>query len=495
MSPWRQQLLLVTCLGLVGDTAWGAPPGALAQLGRPHSGHDSAVDSVAFSPDGKRLAAASYDRKIHLWDPATGKEVLQLVGHQDRVYSVAFSPDGKRLASASMDRTVRLWDAATGKEIRLLTGHENTVLSVAFSPDGKVLASGSVDGTVRLWRAETGTEAQCLRGHSGQVGSVAFSPDGKVLASGSMDCTVRLWQTATGKALYQIQGENPLASVAFAPDGKTGASGGSIRLWSVATGRQLQWFAAHNNYVNGVAFSPDGRTLATGNHAGLFLWEAATGKKCCRFAGGGGGTWCLSFSPDGRTVATGGSDGTVILWDATGLGRHADLPARKLQALWGDLAGADAARAYRSGWRLAAAPRQAVPFLAEHLRSVPPGDPKRIGQLIGDLDNKRFAVREKATQDLEKLGPPAEPALRKALAHRPSAEVRRRIEGLLENLEQQIPAPEQLQALRALTVLEHIGTPEARRALKQLGAVAPQTWLAREARVVLERLDRRSHAP
>ena len=148
---------------------------------------------MAFSPDGKRLASASRDETVKVWDAATGQETLTLKGHTGGVTSVAFSPDGKRLASASEDETVKVWDAATGQETLTLKGHTGCVTSVAFSPDGKRLASASDDGTVKVWDAATGQETLTLKGHTDAVTSVAFSPDGQRLASASSDGTVKVW--------------------------------------------------------------------------------------------------------------------------------------------------------------------------------------------------------------------------------------------------------------------------------------------------------------
>ena len=108
---------------------------------------------MAFSPDGQRLASASFDQTVKVWDARTGQESLTLKGHTSLVRSVAFSPDGQRLASASWDQTVKVWDARTGQESHTLKGHTGQVLSVAFSPDGQRLASASEDQTVKVWDA------------------------------------------------------------------------------------------------------------------------------------------------------------------------------------------------------------------------------------------------------------------------------------------------------------------------------------------------------
>jgi WD40 repeat protein len=151
---------------------------------------------VAFSPDGQRLASASVDQTVKIWDSATGKELFALKGHAGGVERIAFSPDGQRLASGSVDQTVRIWDSATGKELFALKGHAGMVTSVAFSPDGQRLASaGGSDQTVRIWASATGRELCAFKGHAGKVTSVAFSPDGQRLASGNEDGSIHLWET------------------------------------------------------------------------------------------------------------------------------------------------------------------------------------------------------------------------------------------------------------------------------------------------------------
>ena len=133
---------------------------------------------------------------MRLWDADTGQPIGKpLTGHTDSVDSVAFSPDGRRMVSGGGDGTVRLWDADTGQPIgQPLTGHAGGVYSVVFSPDGRRIVSGGGDGTVRLWDADTGQPiGQPMTGHKGGVRSVAYSPDGERIASGSYDKTVRLW--------------------------------------------------------------------------------------------------------------------------------------------------------------------------------------------------------------------------------------------------------------------------------------------------------------
>jgi WD40 repeat protein len=165
-------------------------------------GHTGDVNSVAYSPDGTRIASGSDDMTVRIWDAHTGKELAVLHGHRDWVRSVAFSPDGTHIVSGSDDDTVRVWDAHTGKPPVVLEGHTYWVLSVAFSPDGGRIVSGSYDKTVRMWDAVTGKQLAVLEGHHYQVISVAFSADGKRITSRDESGAELAWN-ATSALLHQ----------------------------------------------------------------------------------------------------------------------------------------------------------------------------------------------------------------------------------------------------------------------------------------------------
>ena len=222
-SPDGQRLALVAIDGVrIWDSATGKE---LVTL----KGHAFIpMFSLAFSPDGQRLASGGIDldglgpgsrgghETVKIWDSATGKELLSLKGHTDAVItSVAFSPDGQRLASGSEDKTVKIWDSATGKELFALKGHAGPVQSVAFSPDGQRLASGSGDETVKIWDSATGKELFALKGHAGPVQSVAFSPDGQRLASANEDGSIHLWETSVSPEVQDRRAARQLVADLF----------------------------------------------------------------------------------------------------------------------------------------------------------------------------------------------------------------------------------------------------------------------------------------
>ncbi|KAK3946936.1 hypothetical protein QBC32DRAFT_112172 [Pseudoneurospora amorphoporcata] len=283
-------------------------------------GHSGTVYSVAFSPDGQRLASGSWEDTIKIWDPASGSCLQTLKGHSGTVASVAFSPDGQRLASGSGDKTIKIWDPASGSCLQTLEGHSGTVNSMAFSPDGQRLASGLGDDTIKIWDPASGSCLQTLKGHSGYVYSVAFSPDGQRLASGSWDKTIKIWDPASGSYLQTLKGHSGnVYSVAFSPDGQRLTSGSrdeTIKIWDPASGSCLQTLKGHSGAVDSVAFSPDGQRLASGSgDKTIKIWDPASGSCLQTLEGHSGTVASVAFSPDGQRLASGSGDKTIKIWN------------------------------------------------------------------------------------------------------------------------------------------------------------------------------------
>lgn len=504
-------------------------------------GHIGLVLSIALSPDGKTLASGGVDRTVRLWDLAKGQELRPTEGHQTGVRSVAFSPDGKQIASGSEVGEVRLWDSATSKEIRAL--HDTLrvkwigiVDHLDFSPDGETLRAASWNFTLYQWKTATGkplgeraykgvgliptSDGKFVVSSSGdgtvfvqeaattkllrefqnqkQGVNVAVSPDGKFLAAGSpgQDGTVVVWELATGEERCRCKGAyDRVGSLAFSPDGKylAGTTTRSrfftpqspVHLWDAATGGEVRQFQVQGHALS-LVFSSDGRTLVSGGEdKTVRLWETATGKERRRFVGHQGIVRAVAISPDGTRLVSASDDTTALVWDATVPIFAGKLSDKQLQAAWSDLASDDAVKAYRAIWLLARHPAQSVPLLRENVppaRALDAEKRKQIERWLTDLDSGEAAVRERASAELEKQVVMAEPMLRKALTGRPSLEQRKRIERVLERLDQ-----EKVMLGRALEVLEHAPTPQSRQLLETFAAGESSAWLTQDAKSARQR--------
>jgi WD40 repeat protein len=436
------------------------------------------VWKAAFSPDGALLATCTGEYgapddpgELKIWDLKTHTERASLAGHEGIIYDATFSPDGKTLYSASHDATIKMWDVAEAKEKSTLKGHKAAVRALKFTPDGKTLASASFDGTVRFWDPATGELKKTFELHAGGVQCVVFAADGQYMAT-----TAR-------------------------PPGM--ASPAEVFVWDVESGKEIGRFARSRGPILSIAFSADGRMLATGggwltSFSELRVLELASGQPRAVLEGHREWIEHVGFSPDGKSLVSAGGltltrPGEVRVWQLAEIAGKLDdeePEADKPEELWKALAGEDAPAAYRAILRLVASPEVAVPLLAEHVEPVTPADAKRIARLIADLDADEFAVREKASQELDKLGDLATEALEEALKDPPSEEVRLRATLILRSSPLSPVGGEELRTVRTIEVLESIGTPEARQILAKLAQGEPRARVTRDAASALERLGR-----
>jgi WD40 repeat protein len=487
-------------------------------------GHQSSISALAFAPDGRVLASGGWDNTVRFWDSRTGKELQcwRLPPRPD-VYGItglAYSPDGRQVAVVGDDGTVRLWDSAAGREVRQLSTRPASAVrrsswadasrEVVYSADGKYLYARG-ERTIRRWETATGRELPAI-GAKGSLESMALSPDGKTLVSANNDFLFVHDLNGAAKLRLSERFERCHSSqMAFSADGKMFARAGGhvehpyiLELRDAASGavRYRISPAVTNSPCFAMAFAgKDGRTLAlapatstpseSGRANDVILWDLEV---VGRLKGHRDRVWKLALAPDGRRLATGSADTTVLIWDlnkAVARKPAARLSPRELNQLWMDLMSNDGPTAYRAQRLLARAEDQVVPFLNDiFTRLLKGGESKRMTALIADLGHEQFKVRDQASRELEELGEFAEPALQQALAGQPTLEFRRRAEKLLDKM-----GPTRLRLLRAVEVLESLGTADARQVLQLVAEGSPAATLTQQAREAARRLKVRASGP
>jgi WD40 repeat protein len=501
--------------------------------------HRFRVDGLALHPDGRTLACSDQNSMIRFYDLDTGRELHPTGGNHGWVRSLAFLPGGKKLVTHAADEFVRFWNIDTGKEIRKWDLMTDKIDPAAFSKDGQLL----VDHKGRLWDVSSG---QCRAAHQGvSDGWLSFSGNGQMAAtiSSRNRDVIRLWHLAHYEGVWRLRSKKNTGfwCPALSANGRTLAALDlqyQVHCFDTRSGRQLCRFpevrSGKATGIYGLALSPDGRTAVTAGHDSPFVaWETRTGQMRAvlsneiglrpelafsrdgRFLAAGehngtiriwklpaakerrvlhqaGGVACLAFSADNQRLASGGYDTTALIWNIEDLRKgkpkqSSDLTQEQLETAWCDLAGPDAVRAYKAIGKLIAYPHQAVALFRNRLGPIDAG-PQRVDRLIADLDSDKFPVRHEATKALEEIGEPAVSLLKQSAAKPPSEEMRRRIDHLLRHIAAGILHPSTLRTLRALEVLEAIGTPDAISVIEKIAAGTPTALITEDAEASLERL-------
>jgi WD40 repeat protein len=488
-------------------------------------GHRGDVRALAFAPDGRTLATTGHDGAVLLWDVASTRHRAILADSAGLMApALAFTPDGRHVLTQPAFDTLRLNDAATGKEVRRfrlpattpgsptatvarLTADGRTLLVLGNPPLPKRPGSymiSSAQGTLTGWDVETGRQ-------------VLSRPTGTWLTLRSaIESEGRLWVLADDGSVHDIRtGEVTLrpdredsvgGSCAISDDGRllalTEPARRSVRVYELLTGRLVMQATADLDGRGALAFTPDGRLLVAAGVDALLAWETTSGRPLLCLRGGGrlpawgssGRAQCLAVAPDGQIAATGHVDGTALLWDLSSVWKAVPAPRpARTEDCWTALAGGDAHAAYEAIDALAVTPGPALALLRPRLQPVPVSS-AWLRQRIADLDSDEFATREAASRALEKVGEVAETELRRALAREPGLEHRTRLERLLA-APWPAPTSEEVRHLRALIVLERIGTAEARAVLRSLAEGAEGARLVRDAKAALTRLDQAARRP
>jgi WD40 repeat protein len=503
-------------------------------------GHRTGVARINHGPDGKTLVTQGQDGTICVWDCATGKKQRQFKV-PNGAHHFVLSPDGKMILAAHQDNTVQLHDSTTLKSLHKLEGAKEGLGSLAFSADGKsVGVYGGADKGAYIWIYDTATGKQKQKiklplaapdanGNFAipmtSVTGLVFSPDGKLVVATIEHHTLGIWDTTTGREYPPIRApeQKAIQGVVFSPNCRSIAldlhGEDALRLWEIASGKErrvfgkkptpnpngqnrgnMMWFGGGFNGnvmmpntrpAPGAAFSADGRLLAQGrtNHS-VSVWELSTGKEINQFKGHNGMVDSLSFAADCKSLASGSRDTTGLVWELSKSApvANAKPPEVNVESKWKELAGDDAPKAFEAIWAMASVPGPAVAFLKDQVRPAAFADPNRIEELVADLDSEQFAKRKKATTELEKVGEAAATFLRKALDAEPSPEARKRIEEVLKKTDAATPRGEALRTIRAIEVLEAIGTAEAKAVLQILAKGMPEAAITRAASGALERL-------
>jgi WD40 repeat protein len=320
-APVRVSALALLLLGFTFSFAAddALPPGVISVL----KGHTEAVYAVAFTPDGKYVVTASFDKTLKVWETDTGKEFKTFggtAGHQNLVLCVAISPDGTLVASGSSDNTAKLWDFPTNKPLREFV-QTDSVNAVALSPDGARIAGAGKDGTVKVWTTADGKEAFSLPGHGGGATGVAFSVNGQLLVTSAADKMLRFWNPANGQPLVGLGAHTaPITSVAINPNNTavyTAGEDGLLKFWTVppVASRPLAG-GPHGDAATCVALSADGNTILSGSaDKTVRLSNFATGQTTKALAAPAP-VLSTALAPNGATVAAGTANNRLILWNA-----------------------------------------------------------------------------------------------------------------------------------------------------------------------------------
>lgn len=280
--------------------------------------HDDCVNSISFSPNGKRIVSASKDGVVKIWDVESGT-LIDTLYHSKEVTSVQYSPmEGKYIVTASYDGIIRVFNAENGKIIHELKGHELCVKHASFSFDGKKIVSASCDNTIKIWDVQTGNLIRTIVGHSNTVNSAVFNKSDTRIVSASSDNTIKMWDSNNGDLLWTFEGHKDNVNYAeFSPDyyGNyivSASEDGTAKVWDVNSRKEIINFSDHLLAVTSVSFSPDGKQIVSASRdCTIRIWNASNGKEIMYFLQERGWLNTVIYSPNGQLIASCSDDKTI----------------------------------------------------------------------------------------------------------------------------------------------------------------------------------------
>jgi WD40 repeat protein len=334
-NPVCQGMGLVVLLGWVFLAAFATPSGASGNpdLVRTIQGQKAEIiNGVACSADGKKIASAGDDGAVKVWDFNSGKLLLTLGKELQSAEAVAFSPDGRLLAAAvtaggRRGHAVQIWDLANGQLVQDLREHTQLITDLAFSPDGNRIASVGNDNALRIWNVRYGTLETTQKETKNNLLALAYSPDGKrIVATENWDGKIEMWDAVNVRLIRIIPGHADwVLCVAYSPDGKefvTGSRDGSVYVWDAESGARLRVLRDPElDPVNSVVYSPDGRyVMAATQSRHILSWQRSGGKLFNFYEGHDLSVTSLTFPSSGKQLVSAGLDGTIRIWNGPGQG-------------------------------------------------------------------------------------------------------------------------------------------------------------------------------